>query len=316
MDSSDGVPAGSGPRSLRLPNLVIAGVPRGGTTSLFSYLAQHPDICASTRKELRYFEPLLYGEPMTPLESYAREFRHCRDRRYRMEATPNYFFGGGAVATVLSETLPNARVIVCLRDPIQRCWSWYRFVQDRTRIPKELGFDAYLDICEELHRSGADGLRMNQPFTGMGGGAYDERLEGWLDVFGDRLRIEYFDDLAADPRTTVEGILRWLGLDDGVARDFRYGVENRTVPYRSRPVQRSAVVVNRWGERFFRTHGRVKRILRRAYYAVNKDRARAVLQPAERERLALFYEPHNRRLAEVLRDAGRDRLPDWLADGR
>ena len=45
----------------RLPNLVIAGVPKAGTTSLFNYLAQHPDICPSDVKETRYFEPLRYG---------------------------------------------------------------------------------------------------------------------------------------------------------------------------------------------------------------------------------------------------------------
>jgi hypothetical protein len=218
------------------------------------------------------------------------------------------------LATVLSETLPDARIIVCLREPIERCWSWYRFVQDRTRIPKDLAFSAYLDICHELHRSGQDGLRKNQPFTGLCGSAYDERLEEWLDVFGDRLRIEYFDALATDARGTVEGILRWLGVDDEVARGFRYDVENRTVPYRSRRLQRGAVVLNRWSERFVHGHGGLKRLLRSGYYAVNGNRPPAVLEPAERERLASFYAPHNRRTAEVLRSAGYDRLPRWLAD--
>src|SRR4051794_41003093 len=65
----------------QLPNLIIAGVSKGGTTSLFRYLAQHPDICPSPIKELRYFEPLRYGEPLTPIESCARHFEHCTGQR-------------------------------------------------------------------------------------------------------------------------------------------------------------------------------------------------------------------------------------------
>jgi hypothetical protein len=316
VESSGAEPdaTGTARERLLLPNLVIAGVPRAGTTSLFRYLAQHPDICASTKKELAYFEPLLYGEPMAPLESYAREFGHCPGRRYRMEATPNYFFGGRETARVMRQTLDDVRVVVCLREPIERCWSWYRFVHGRARIPKDMGFGTYLDICEELHSTGADGLRANQPFTGLGGSIYAARLEGWLDVFGDRLRIEYFDDLATDPETVVEGLLRWLALDGRAASGFRYEVENRATSYRSRPVQRTAVRVNRWGERFFSHHGRLKRALRTGYYAVNRDRTSAVLEPAARERLAEFYAPHDRRLADVLGRARVSRLPAWLAD--
>src|SRR5688500_8554449 len=61
---------------MRLPNLIIAGVPKGGTTSLFRYLAQHPDICAARNKELRYFDAVRYGEPVAPLSSYAEHFGH------------------------------------------------------------------------------------------------------------------------------------------------------------------------------------------------------------------------------------------------
>jgi hypothetical protein len=297
-----------------LPNLVIAGVPKGGTTSLFQYLAQHPDVGASTKKELAYFEPLLYGEPMAPLEAYAREFTHCADARYRMEGTPNYFFGGRAMAVAMRDALPDCRVVISLREPVQRCWSWYRYVRSRARIPEDMDFGSYLDVCEQLHGTGEDDLRRNQPYTGLGGSVYADRLAGWLDVFGDRARIEYFDDLAADPRRCVEGILRWLGLDHAVASDFRYETENRTVGYRNRQVQMAAVRVNRWSERFFHRHRDLKRRLRTVYYRVNAVDQPELLSEADRERLTAFYAPHNRALAHVLRAAGRDQLPGWVAD--
>jgi hypothetical protein len=297
-----------------LPNLIIAGVSKGGTTSLFRYLAQHPDICPSTIKELRYFEPVRYGEPLGPIESYARHFGHCTGQRYRMEATPSYFGGGRPVATAMHDSLDDdARVLVCLREPVQRCWSWYQFVRGRGRIPKAMGFETYLDACEELHSAGLDGRRENQPYSGLLGGCYDEWLQAWQELFGERLHVLFFDDLVADPRSAVVATLRWLAVDERPAADFKYTVENRSVQYRSRPVLEAALFLNRRAEQFFARHGGLKRVLRSAYHVVNRDPATEVLPPAARDRLAAFYAPHNAGLAAALRSAGIGDVPDWLA---
>ncbi len=62
----------------RLPNLIIAGVGKAGTTSLFWYLSQHPGICASDVKEIQYFTPLSEGDGvLPPLSEYARHFAAC-----------------------------------------------------------------------------------------------------------------------------------------------------------------------------------------------------------------------------------------------
>jgi hypothetical protein len=106
-------PSGTAPH---LPNLLIAGVAKAGTTSLFRYLAQHPDVCPSDVKELRYFSALRYGEDMAPLESYSAHFAHCEGQRYRMEATPGYYAGGRLVADAVDDLLPGARVLVSFRD--------------------------------------------------------------------------------------------------------------------------------------------------------------------------------------------------------
>jgi hypothetical protein len=296
----------------RLPNLLIAGVPKGGTTSLFRYLAQHPDICASQVKELRFFDPVRYGEPVFPLESYAEQFQHWTGERYRMEGTPGYFSGGSPVATAVSASLDEPRVLISLRDPVERCWSWYRFVRGRARIPKEMTFASYIDRCEELHERGVDGLRENQAFVGLRGGCYDDWYDSWRGLLGDRLHVEFFDDLVEDPARVTRSVLRWLDLDEGPADGFQFAVENRSVQYRSRPVLRAALVVNRRAERFFEQHSDLKRKLRKAYYTVNRPPDDDVLEPAQRERIAAFYAPHNAQLAASLRASHITRLPAWL----
>jgi hypothetical protein len=297
----------------QLPNLLVAGVPKGGTTSLFRYLAQHPEICASPVKELRYFEAARYGEPMAPLDTYARQFDHWSGQRYRMESTPGYFGGGSPVADAVHTTLDDPRVLVSLRDPVQRCWSWYRFVRGRARIPKDMSFATYLDTCERLRAAGLDGLRENQPYAGLRGGCYDEWIDAWRRRFGSDFRVVFFDDLAEYPKDTVIGILRWLDLDEEPVDGFRFEVENRSVQYRSRHVLQVALALNRYGETFFERHADLKRRLRRAYYAVNRNSAAEILDPADRERLTSFYAPHNARLAASLRAASVGRLPHWLS---
>lgn len=295
-----------------LPNLIIAGVTKGGTTSLFRYLAQHPDIFASSNKELRYFMPLRYGEALGPEQDYARNFVNRGDERYALEATPGYFYGGRALATGIERTLERPHVVLTFRDPAQRCWSWFRFVRARARIPEDMTFEAYLDRCELLHRTGVDGRREQQPFWGLGGGCYDQWIDSWIDVLGDRLRVEFFEDLGRSPGAMVAGICRWLRIDENVAAGFRYDVENRTVQYRNKALQHLAIQFNRRTEALFEHRRGAKRSLRRAYYLVNGERAGARMDDLSRERLAAFYAPHNERFADSLVRAGCTPLPGWL----
>jgi hypothetical protein len=298
----------------RLPNLVIAGVSKAGTTSLFQYLGQHPDICGSDIKELRYFAPLRHGGELGPIDNLARHFRHCIGQRYAMEATPGYFYGGARLARGLREICPDVRALVSLRSPVERCWSWYRFGRSRLRLPEDLSFDAYLDRCEELHRAGVDGDLEHQPFWGLGGGCYDTWFDAWGSELGPRFHVVFFEDLARNPAAVVRDVCRWLGLDETVVDGFDFPVENRTEHYRAARLQRLAVQVNRRSESFFRRHPLAKRRIRSAYYAVNRQPASDGIPPDASARLRAFYRPHDARLVDQLAAIGAP-PPPWLADG-
>ena len=295
----------------RLPNLVVVGVSKAGTTSLFEYLGRHPDVGLSDVKELRYFTPLRYGEPLPPAASYAEHFRHCRDQRYAVEATPGYFYGGRPLARAMRETCGSPRVVLSLREPGDRCWSWFRFVKSRLRIPRDLGFDDYLDRCEQLHRDGVDGRIENQAYWGLGGGCYAEWLDGWVEEFGSDLHVVFFDDLVHDPRVVMDGLFDWLGLDGQQAATAGLEAANRTEQYRNRTVQHLAVSVNRRGERFFRRHPRLKRGLRAGYYALNRAEPSETMSATARERLDVFYRPYNLRLTDQLTRLGLDLPASW-----
>ena len=300
----------------RLPNLVIAGVSKAGTTSMFHYLGQHPDVGTSDVKEVRYFTPLRYGEELDPIDSYTAHFKGLERHPYALEATPGYFYGGRSLARGLNATCPGAHVLVSLRAPEDRCWSWFGFVKSRLRIPKEMTFESYLDRCEELHRAGLDGLVENQPFWGLGGGCYAQWMDAWTKELGERFRVIFFEDLVSDPAAVVTSICEWLDLDTGPVGRFQFTVDNKTQQYRNKSLQRAAVVVNRRAERLFHNHQAVKRILRRGYYSVNRAPTGPAMSPATRARLSDFYRPHNARLMEQLAEMGLNLPPSWSRSGR
>lgn len=295
----------------RLPNLVIVGVSKAGTTSLFSYLGQHPEICASDVKEPRYFTPLRYGEELEPADTYSPHFRHCNGRAYAMEATAGYFYGGETLARGLGETCPEARTLVSLREPEARCWSFFQFVRAKTRIPKDMTFDAYLDRCEELRRAGVGDTYENKAFMGLTGGCYAEWLDAWVGEFGERFRVVFFDDVAEDPRGAVKGICEWLDIDSDVVDEFQFLVENKTEQYRNKVLQRAGITLNRRAESFFRRHETTKRTLRRYFYGVNKASSSAKMSTAQRARLTDFYRPYNKRLSEQLSAVGLSIPASW-----
>jgi len=297
----------------RLANLVVIGVSKAGTTSLFESLGRHPDIGLSDLKELRYFSPIRYGEPLEPPASYAQHFRHCLHERYAAEATPGYFYGGRPLAHAMRQTCGSVRVVLSLREPGDRCWSWFQFMKSRTRIPKDLHFDDYLDRCEQLHRARVADAVENQAYWGLGGSCYSSWLDDWIDEFGDDLRGVFFDDIVTEPRGVMDGLFDWLGLDPTLAQTDGLPAANKTEQYRNRTAQRTALAVNRRGERFFRRHPWLKRGLRSGYYAVNKAARRETMTPTSRERLNGFYREYNTRLASQLTRLEMD-LPDsWGA---
>lgn len=283
---------------MRVANLVVIGVSKAGTTSLFDYLGRHPEVGQSDVKETRWLMPARYGEELGPREEYARHFSALRAERYAVEATPGYFYGGGALAKEMQRVCgPEVRAVVSLREPADRCWSWYRFMKARVRIPRETTFEEYVERCLVLHEKGEDALLVNQAWWGVGGGCYSEWMDEWDTVMGDRLKVLYFEDLVASPEDVMADVFRWLGLDPGVS-EGELGAENQTVGYRLRALQRAAVKVNRRGERVWREHPELKRRLRSAYYSVNRAGGVETMGEGVRARLREFYAPGLERLCD------------------
>ena len=299
-----------------LPNRIIAGVNKAGTTSLYAYLAQHPQIGASAVKETCHYLPLRYGEPMPGPEDYRKQFEAVADRPVRFESTPGYFYGGRTLIDGLRRDLgEELKIILIFREPVNRLISFFNFKKSTLELPGDMTLGEYVERCQAMD---AEVLRKrdNNPWFGLEGGKYADYVSPWLDAFGDRLKVLFTDDLHADTRGVLRELFTFVGVAPAAADSIELTRENKGTDYRFAPLQRIALAMNHAGETFWRSHPKWKRSLRRLYYALNGRTFEKDDDPAALEALRAFYEPYNARLAEQLRAAGIVKLPTWLTAER
>jgi hypothetical protein len=300
--------------SQALPNLLIVGVPKAGTGSLFAYLGQHPDICPSTEKEVGFFSPLLKPNGVLPdVESYAKYFPHCSGHRYRLEATPNYCLGGDRVIQAIKRTLRDPRIIISLRDPVDRLWSAYTFQRSLGHLHGVQSFEQYLSICEEQRRGGHN-IIVKGHFNGLSIGFYGDYLPAWFDAFGDDIKVTCVEELSRRPDAVVMDLCRWLRTDDLVAASFDYAGRNETVHPRSVLLSKAVFGVKEKSERWLKPPPALRAPLRKAYTRLNSGKLKEQLQPSTRLRVQELYRESNIALMSMLRARGYDHLPRWLSE--
>lgn len=303
--------------SLVLPNLILIGPPKCGTSSLFRWLTAHPKVCGSLRKETFFLmdeeNPLCASNGYTEkgLQGYARFFPdNAADYPVRLEATPHYFYQRTA-QHVLAE-MPECRVCVVLREPAARVLSSFEFTKNNLAyIPKQVTFEEYVDrvlagesiypdLC--INRSSAYVLERDIQI-----GHYARILNEWIRLLGhDRVHWALFDDLKTRPRETVGQLLApfEISLDDYEQYDFPRHNETYRVKY-----QRLHRTV-RWANRLIQWNSKSKTFLKRGYLRLqnkNYDGMRMKKSSSGLRRLRKYYRPYNEELEQLL----SVNLSDW-----
>ena len=293
---------------------IIAGVNKAGTTSLYVSLAEHPAVDASVIKETRYFLPARYGQALKPVSVWDGYFSHA-DRLVRLEATPSYFYGGAAVAHAIRSTVPNPKIVLVLREPVNRALSFFEYQKVRLRIPRDLTLDEYLARVDALKDRDFDDPA-NEKYMAIRGGRYADWLGEWWDVLGhDAVKVVYFEDLTSRSAHVFTEVSTFLGLDPAELGDGGLRSENRTTSFKFAPFHAVALRTNDGLERLLRRVPTVKRRLRSMYFAINgRPLGELDVSDALRADLHARYAEPNRHLGDLLDCAGLTR-PSWLSSG-
>ena len=280
-----------------LPNFMVIGAPKAGTTSLWHYLRQHPEVFPGGHKEPGYFwSGKIYKEGKAQtLESYKKLFEGSEEYRAVGDGSPTYLADDHAPDQIF-ELIPSVRLIAILRDPVARAFSEFVFQRMRKDEPEESFLDA---IRTDPDRP--DGQRINYIATGL----YYRHLSRFLSVFpDDQIKVIFNEDLKADRQRVVREVFTFLGIDSDVPIDTDIELTVSGVPKvkglhwllaGKNPIKRALAPLL------------PKRLVKSLRRAKNVNLERQFITPEERSALIPFFEAD---IVELERLLDRD-LSHW-----
>ena len=221
-----------------LPNFFIAGAPKAGTTSLYHYLDQHPEIYMSPIKEPHYFASEIrlerfserlrpraeqdagtlrayldssmsekrFGGVVTEWSDYLKLFRKAEGRKAIGEASVCYLWSESAAENI-RRGIPDARIILILRNPVEMAFSMYIHTLRSGAI--HCSFREAIEMGIEQRGGPIDVMH---PFLDMG--FYHQQVKRYLETFlAERIVIYWYDEYQADPARILADIFRFLKVD-------------------------------------------------------------------------------------------------------
>jgi hypothetical protein len=276
---------------MTLPNFLVIGAPKAGTTSLYEHLRAHPGIYMPRLKEPRFFgydggeERLRF--PIHTLAEYEALFDAVTDETAIGEASPHYLVYPRAAERIRA-LIPQARLIASLRNPVDRAYSLYQMNM------RERGSYRGLSFLQAIHADPS----LTETVA--------EKLERYLGLFPrEQIRIILLDDLERAPRATMQELYGFLGVDPGFEPDLDKIANPGGEP-------RIKLIHDLLGRQRLRVVGRSvlpQSVIYRLKDLRSRNLRKTALPAADRRTAARFFHDDVARTQDLI---GRDLSP-WLA---
>ncbi|MBL7923954.1 MAG: sulfotransferase [Bacteroidia bacterium] len=272
------------------PNFFIVGAAKAGTTSLYQYLSQHPDVYMSPIKEPNFFATDIQLEAIRPEvkerlrlldassflrgdmkktmhrafitkpDEYAALFRFAAGKKAIGEASASYLFSDKAAANI-HQYNPDARIIMILRNPVQRAYSHY--LMDRRMAVTGLPFE---EALEEERKHPVRSWGSTSLYLELG--LYAGQVKRYLDLFPrDQVLILLNEELREHPEDTMKRVYAFLGVDTAFSTNFEKEFNAAAVPRNTLVKKIISVNLLRVKVRRALKNSFLKRFIRKALFA-------------------------------------------------
>ncbi|WP_263840181.1 sulfotransferase domain-containing protein [Salinibacter sp.] len=185
------------------PTFIVGGAPKAGTTSVYHYLDQHPQVCMSARKETSVFIDDKSLEWLS--DNY---YRHYDGEPAVGEASAGTL-GNPEVTERVHEALPAVQLIFVLRDPVERLYSHFTFLQGGQAIDPDMSFSTFIRSETDWRNTLIDLGRYHEHLT---------RFEQYFDR--NQILVLVFDDLKTNTEEFMERIFRFIEVDPSFRPSF------------------------------------------------------------------------------------------------
>lgn len=206
-----------------LPNFFVVGAAKSGTTSIYRYLRQHPDVYMPTVKELHWFSrlepnPRQGFRPITSEEEYLSLFEGWRGEKAIGEASPSYLWDPKAPERI-QRSVPSAKILILLREPVDRAFSHY-LADVRYGIQRKPFYEA----LRKDYAGPTKGWGKCHLYVELG--LYCRQVSRYLERFGEgKVLVLFFEEVFADldsTKRTLERVLDFIGVDPSEVRNIRF----------------------------------------------------------------------------------------------
>ena len=216
---------------MKLPNLIIAGAPKCGTSSLYFWLAAHPDVFASRTKETFYFADKInhFNKKCNciehPIENYAKFFSQSKTEKLRFEATAAYLYSDNALEELLKFKEPPY-IIFSFREPSAQIYSHYKMEKYRTK-KVDLPLKEYVQL-----------KKINNYVQ------YAKHLKKWLSVYPkEKIKVLIFEDLMKNKKSRMKELTSFLDIDKKFYENYNFEQRNESVTIRARWIHEYALKI-------------------------------------------------------------------------
>ena len=200
-----------------LPDFIISGTVRSGTTSLYYNICEHPSVLPASYDEIGFFDSnyhlgINWYRSMFPTEKEMKRVKKETDFAITGEDTPFYFWKQEAAERIF-KNIPDSKIIIIFRNPVDRAYSNYHLgIRKKT---EKLSFEDAIDDEMEFLENHSFRESVDRKRSYLSKGFYDEQIKIWFNIFPkDQIHILSTEYMQKDPKESLLKIFRFLQIPD------------------------------------------------------------------------------------------------------